>query len=92
MSRFLIELAHGAEGNACLKALRAIEQSGSHFVTRAYWGCVDGSHCGWLMVDVDSRDEALQIVPPEFRKEARVIELNQFTREDIRAMIAKLED
>ena len=92
MARFLIELTHGSEGNACLKALHAIEQAGSHFVTRAEWGCVDGDHCGWLTVEVDSREEALQIVPPEFRKEARVVELNRFTRENIAAMIAKLEE
>ena len=92
MAHYLIELTHGAEGNACIKALRALDRAGSHFVTHAYWGCVDGTHCGWMIAELDSRDQALQIVPPEFRQEARVVELNLFTRENIASMIAKLEE
>lgn len=91
MAHYLIELSHGDEGDTCIKALRAIEQSGSHFVTHAYWGCVDGSHCGWMIAELDSRDDALQIIPPEFRHQARVVQLNRFTRENIAAMIAKME-
>jgi hypothetical protein len=92
MSHYLIELAHGDEGDACIRALRAIEQSGSHFVTHAYWGCVDGTHCGWMIVELDNRNDALQIIPPEFRQEARIVQLNQFTREKIASMAAGLED
>jgi len=92
MPRYLIELTHGDEHNACIKALRAIEQSGSHFVTHADWGCVDGTHCGWMIAELDNRDDALRIIPPEFRSEARVVELNQFTREKIASLIAQLEE
>jgi hypothetical protein len=92
MPRFLIELTHTAERNACIRALHAIEQAGSHFVTRAEWGCIDGTHAGWLIVEVESRDEALRVVPTEFRKEARVVALNNFSRENIATFIAELKD
>ena len=91
MSRYLIELAHADEHEACVKALRAIEQYGAHFVTHADWGCLDGVHCGWLVVEVDSREEATMLVPPELRPEARVVELNKFTRKEIASLIAGLE-
>jgi hypothetical protein len=92
MPRYLIELTHGDEHVACIKALRAIEQSGSHFVTHADWGCKDGIHSGWLIAELGSRDEALQIVPPEYRHEARIVELNRFTREQIASWMDQLED
>ncbi len=53
MPRYLIELSHGDEHAACVKALRAIEQFGSHFVTHADWGCQAGTHCGWLIADLE---------------------------------------
>lgn len=91
MPYYLVELSHGSEHVACVRALRAIEQSGSHFVTQAHWGCKDGVHSGWLIADVDGRDDAARLVPPEFRQEARIVELNKFTREGIAALVAELE-
>ncbi len=92
MPRYLIELSHGDERTACSRALRAIDQFGSHFVTHADWGCKDGTHTGWLIVELDSRNAAMQIVPAEFRPEARIVELNKFTRKQIESLIAELED
>jgi hypothetical protein len=92
MPRYLIELTHDDEYAACVRALEAIEQLGSHFVTRAEWGCADGTHAGWLIAEVDSRQEALQLVPAEFRHEARIVQLNRFTREQIASMVADLEE
>jgi hypothetical protein len=83
MPRYLIELSHGDEHVACVKALRAIEQSGSHFMTHADWGCKAG---------IEDRDEAVRLVPPEFRQEARIVELNRFTKEQIVSLLAELED
>ena len=91
MPRYLIELTHEDEHDACVRALRAIEQYGAHFVTHADWGCYDGCHCGWLVVELDSREEALRLVPPEFRPEAKIVQLNKFTREEIASLIAGLE-
>ena len=92
MARYLIELTHEDEHTACVKSLRRIERYGSHFLTHADWGCQDGTHAGWLIAELDSRDEAMQIVPPEFRQEVRIVKLNKFTKERIASLIAELED
>jgi len=91
MPRYLIELPHGDERTACIKSLRAIEEHGSHFVTHAEWGCHDGVHCGWLIVECDSRGDALQLVPREMWSDARVVQLNKFTKEEIASWIVALE-
>ena len=83
MARFLIEVPHEAEPSACLKAIQVFLRSGSHFLTRADWGCKDGQHKAWIIVDVDTRDEARAIVPPVYRPQAKVVGLNLFTLEEV---------
>jgi hypothetical protein len=88
----MIQLTHDDERQACVRALHALEQFGSHFVTHADWGCKDGTHTGWMVAEVNSREEALAIVPPELRREAVVVELNRFTHEEIASYVADLEE
>ena len=52
MPKFLIEVRHSDEHEGCVKALNAIIQHGSHLATHADFGCEDGVHTGWLIVDV----------------------------------------
>ncbi|MGD2063443.1 MAG: hypothetical protein PVF51_07670 [Nitrospirota bacterium] len=88
MARFLIELPHEAETVACAKAIRLLLTTGSHFLTNADWGCKDGDHRGWIIVDVDSREEAMGILPPTYRYEAKVVQLNKFTLTEIDDILA----
>jgi len=83
MPRFLIEVPHEKETVACLQAVELFLRTGSHFLTHASWGCMDGDHRAWLMVEMDSKDEALNIVPATFRSRARIVQLNAFTLEQI---------
>lgn len=83
MARFLIESPHEEEVIACTKAVEIFLETGSHFLTHADWGCSDGDHRAWLIVDVDSKDEARSILPPGFRSSARIVRLNYFTMDEI---------
>lgn len=87
MPRYLIELSHANEYSACVRALQALERHGSHLVTHMDWGCKAGVHSGWLIADLDSRTEATMMVPAQFRQEARIVELNKFTRDEITSWI-----
>jgi hypothetical protein len=83
MARFLIEVPHEPERVACARVVHAFLSSGSHFLAQADWGCNDGHHSAWMIVDVDSKEDARAIVPPPFRSEARIIGLNKFTIDQI---------
>ena len=87
MAKFLIEVPHESEKMACLKAIQAFLGSGSHFIANADWGCRDGDHRAWVIVDVASREEAKGIVPPNFRSQAKVIALNSFTIREVEEMV-----
>jgi len=79
MARYLVEVPHDNRKEACEMAVRAFLETGSHFVTGADWGCSDGEHKAWMIVDVGSKDEALSILPPLFRNSAKVTSLERFT-------------
>lgn len=82
MARFLIELEHEATPEACERAYNIILSSGSHFLTNAEWGCEDNEHCCWVIVDIDSKEEAFSILPPVYRNDARVVELKHYDLKD----------
>ena len=90
MPRFLIEIPHSSEHEACVRAAHALLSIGSHYITNADWGCLDGVHKTWMIVEVDSKGDARQIVPPAFRSDANVIELSKFTLQEIQEMLQEL--
>lgn len=83
MARFLIEVPHEEQMVACARAVQVFLESGSHFLSHADWGCKDGVHKAWIVVEVDSRDEARGIVPPAFRRQTKIVQLNAFTLKEI---------
>jgi hypothetical protein len=87
--KFLIEVPHESDTLACTRAVHVFLTTGSHFLTNAEWGCRDGVHSAWIMVDVDSKAEALAIVPPAFRADTRIVGLNRFSLADIEASLRR---
>ena len=87
MSKFLIEVPHEAEKVACAEAVKVLLNTGSHFLTHADFGCLDGEHKAWIIVDVDTKDTARGILPPVFRSQAKIVQLNRFTLEEIDEML-----
>ncbi|RPH64747.1 MAG: hypothetical protein EHM89_00925 [Acidobacteria bacterium] len=88
MPRYMIQLPHDGNRQACIRAIQAIERHGSHLLTHMDWGCKAGVHSGWAIVEVGSRQEAIQLVPPEARQAAVIVELNRFTKEEMAGWVA----
>ena len=84
MARYLIEVSHDNNKQACEEAIRVFKMTGSHFLTNADWGCADDVHKAWITVDLDTKEEALLIVPPSFRQKAKVISLHQYAFESVK--------
>jgi hypothetical protein len=88
MERFLIEVPHEEEVIACARVVRTFLQTGSHYLTNADWGCQDGDHRAWLIVEASDREEATRIVPPPYRDLAHVVKLRKFTMSEIDEILA----
>ena len=83
MSKFLIEVPHDADKKSCLQAIRIFMNSGSHFLTHADWGCMDGEHRAWIIIEVDEKRDAINILPPAMRNDAKIVKLNRFSIDTI---------
>ncbi len=81
MKRFLIEVPHGESKKECQKAIRIFMETGSHFLSKADWGCADGEHKAWIIVEVPGKAEARNILPSLYRSDAKIIELNTFAED-----------
>ncbi len=92
MARFLIEVPHEAEKMECARAIQILLSTGSHFLTHAEWGCLDGVHKGWIIMELESKQEARSILPPAYRSQAKIVELNKFTMEEIEEILRHHED
>ncbi len=84
MARFLIEVPHKAEKVACAQTIKVFLSTGSHFLTNADWGCMDGEHKAWIILnDVENKEEAQSILPSAFRSQAKIVRLDKFTMEEV---------
>ena len=88
-ARFLIEVPHEPNPVPCARAVEVFLKSGSHFLTHADWGCRDGEHKAWMVVEVGSRDEARGILPPAFRSQARIVQLNAFSMKEVEDILSQ---
>jgi hypothetical protein len=55
--------------------LDAFVKAGSHYMTRAEWGCLDDDHRSWAIVEAMDDAQAHFMVPPVLRPNAKVIRL-----------------
>jgi hypothetical protein len=74
MDRYLIETPHSAED--CHKLVEQIAAMG--YLHHFEWGCADGVHCGWAIVETDGLAHAAQMVPWTVRDKARIVRLVKF--------------
>ena len=91
MPRFLIEVSHESTQVTCARAVEVFLKTGSHFFTHADWGCKDGVHVGWAIVEAENREEAIMTVPTIIRNKARAVRLNKFTEEDLQNLHKEME-
>jgi hypothetical protein len=87
MARFLLEVPHESEVVACARANKILLETGSHFLTHADFGCNDGIHKAWIVVDVSSKEEARNLLPPAYRRQATVVGLTKFGIKELDELI-----
>ena len=89
MAKFLIEVPHPEDKLGCARSIQVFLQSSSHYLTQADYGCEDGEHYAWMIVDAADKEEAERIVPPAYRSQARVVALSRFSTDEIEETIKR---
>ena len=83
MPKYLIEVPHDESVEACSHVVECFMNYGSHFAVNADWGCMDGVHKAWITIETDNKDQARDILPPAHRAQAKIVQLNKFSMEQI---------
>ena len=92
MNRFLIEVEHEGSKESCDRALSMFLKTGSHFMTNADWGCGDDVHKAWIVADLDTKEEALRIVPPPYRDKTTITRLEKFSLANFKEKLPHREE
>lgn len=92
MLRFLIEVPHEEGKVSCARAAQTLLKTGSHFLTHADFGCLDGEHKAWIIVEVENKEKARAILPADYRSQAKIIQLNKFNLEELDKLISHHKD
>jgi hypothetical protein len=79
MDRFLVESPHTA--HECKLAVKLVQSMG--FLNNFDWGCKDGIHTGWAVIEAENAAQALGVVPVLMREKARAIKLSNFDSETV---------
>lgn len=87
MPRFYIEVPHEEDKISCLKAIKVLMETGSHFLTHAEYGCLDGDHTARIIVELESKEQAMMVVPRAYREQTKVIRLSTFDLEKVDRML-----
>jgi hypothetical protein len=77
MERYLIETPHTAQD--CHMLVSQIYSMG--YLYHFDWGCPEGVHCGWAIIEAVDEAQARLAVPPIVRSKARIVRLTKFTGE-----------
>lgn len=83
MTTYLIEIPLSDNRVECKQVIKLFVESGSHLLSNAHWGCRSGVHKSWFIHEFNSKEEAIQIVPPFLRHTAGIIELTTLSKSDI---------
>jgi hypothetical protein len=87
MKRYLIETPHKAED--CLRALDEELAKGQQVLGKFEYGCMAGDHTGYAIVDAESREDAIALVPTFLQSTAKIVEVVKYTPDMIRSFHKK---
>ena len=80
MDRFLVEAPHDPKD--CKRVVESVYAQG--FLYHCDWGCVGGVHTAWVTIEAESESQALWVVPPILRDNARAIKIEKFDPETVK--------
>jgi len=88
MNRYMIETPHSER--KCSLLLEEVSAMG--YLHNFDWGCEVGVHVGWAIIEAESEEQALLVVPSLARDMARAIRLIKYSPEMARDMHSDLTE
>ncbi len=83
MSKFQIVIPH--EGAQCVEALDELLDHDADLQSEVVYGCHFGDHTGYAVIEGSDEAQVRSRIPASLNKRARVVEVEHFTPEEIKA-------
>jgi hypothetical protein len=80
VDRFLVESPH--EPGECKKIVKNVYAQG--YLYHCDWGCEGGVHKAWVIIEAENADQALWVVPPILRVNAKATKIVKFEPDKVR--------
>jgi len=80
---FIVESPHTKA--ECLKTLDEVNAKGPEYLSKFSWGCMTGNHTGYAEFEAKDEKEARENLPPSVQSKAKVVEVSQFTPQQIKS-------
>ncbi len=86
MPTYLIKSAH--DSKQCIRALDEELAKGPDVLDQFVYGCHDGDHTGYAIVEAASKEDAMSLVPDMLQPNAVITQVDKYNADDIRALHA----
>jgi len=87
MTKYLISSRH--EPADCGRALDEVLAKGSGILDKFVYGCREGDHTAYALVEVKTLSDALAMVPGFLQESACITKVEKFTPAEIKSLHAK---
>lgn len=87
MAKYIIEKPHTSE--ECLDDLDSMLAEAPDILDKFVWGCGQGEHNGWALIESDSKEDLVATLPESIRGKFKVTEVSKLTPEEIKSFHRK---
>ena len=77
MNKYLIEVSQREYKISNMRAEYIFKRSGSHFISHAEWGFLEGEYKARLVAETKNKKEAMRILPSAYRQYAKIVLINK---------------
>jgi hypothetical protein len=76
-SKYFVQVPHTQE--QCMNMLGEMKKKGDPFLSKFYFGCMNGDHTGYGVLEGSSEDDVRKMLPREEQANAKIEKVDQFT-------------
>jgi hypothetical protein len=80
---YMVESPHTKA--TCLQALDEVSARGKDFLLKFSWGCMDGDHTGYALLDGTGKSEIKKKLPSVSRDKSKIVAVDTFSEDQIRS-------
>lgn len=88
-SKYMVVTTHNAD--QCSQVMDDVVKQDRKILNKCWLGCMSGDHTGYAMVDAKNESDALKMLPPALRANAKATKVSKLTPKQIKKAHSAME-